>query len=117
MSLTEYPQWAIFIDKILEALYKKEQHFRAAQEGLRKDFERTFGVLSKSAKSALKVLSVQCIWMAYSAKFLSVLGHGDSVYHFKTCIIIHNMMVLCRMDGYGSVLFENVRIAVQIESL
>lgn len=40
-----YPKWAIFIDTIFDAVSKMKLHFASAQEGLRKDFERAFGVL------------------------------------------------------------------------
>lgn len=32
-----YPKWSIFIDTIYEAISRNDNHFSAAQEGMRKD--------------------------------------------------------------------------------
>lgn len=40
-----YPQWAAFMKTISNPTTPKRRAFVAAQEGVRKDVERTFGVL------------------------------------------------------------------------
>lgn len=92
-----YPKWSIFIDTISEAMTRKEKHFSAAQEGLRKDVERAFGVLV----SRWHILRYPCLFWDKSIMVKTIYA----------CIILHNMIVECRRDGYASQLFEHAREA------
>ncbi|XP_050259469.1 uncharacterized protein LOC126704472 [Quercus robur] len=74
-----YPSWATFVKTILAPQDRKRQHFASAQEAVRKDVERAFGVLQ--------------------ARFAIVRG-PTRFFHLETlkdimmaCIILHNMIV------------------------
>ena len=74
-----YPSWATFVKTIPAPQDRKRQHFASAQEAVRKDVERAFGVLQ--------------------ARFAIVRGPAR-FFHLETlkdimmaCIILHNMIV------------------------
>ncbi len=75
-----YPPWSVFVTTIHKPQGEKFQHFAKAQEAVRKDVERAFGVLQSRFR------------------FLA-LGKGCEYWHLeeiktmvKTCIILHNML-------------------------
>lgn len=87
-----YPPWSIFVSTISEPSSKKEKLFGSAQEGIRKDVERAFGVLV----SRWSLLSKPCAtWDRVFAADVMKCG-----------IIIHNMIVEARRDGYNSEFFS-----------
>lgn len=93
-----YPKWAIFIDTIRMATSRKEKCFSGAQEAVRKDVERAFGVLV----SRWHLLMKPCM---FHNKELGVLV-------MKTGIIMHSMIVEARRGGYDSNLFNIAESAV-----
>lgn len=93
-----YPEWAIFIDTIRMATTRKEQFFSAYQESMRKDVERAFGVLL----SRWHILQRPCMFY----------DRARCVKVMKTAIIMHNMIVEARRDGYESQLFAIAEEAV-----
>lgn len=74
-----YPSWATFVKTIPEPHGNKRKYFAKAQEAVRKDVERAFGVLQ--------------------ARFAIVRGparHWDEKtlgYIMKACVIMHNMII------------------------
>lgn len=94
-----YPNWAMFIDTIAEAINKKEKTFSGAQEAVRKDIERAFGVLL----SRWHLLAKPCNYR--DRKTINNI--------MKTAIIMHNMIVELRHDGYESQLFEEAKVAIE----
>lgn len=94
-----YPPWAIFVNTISESSLKKEKLFAAAQEAMRKDVERAFGVLM----SRWALLSKPCLsWdRCFVAKVM------------QAAIILHNMVVEARRDGYHSELWILAEIAAK----
>ena len=94
-----YPKWSIFIDTISEAISRKDRHFSAAQESLRKDVERAFGVLV----SRWHILRHPCNF--WDKKIMVLTIHA--------CIILHNMVVEAHRDGYQSEIFVFAHNAVQ----
>lgn len=82
-----YPNWASFVKNIKEGTRKKERKFVAAQEVVRKDGERDFGVLTARFQI---IQSPAHLW--YREDIESIL---------KECIIMHKMKVEARRDGYG----------------
>lgn len=87
-----YPKWAIFVSTIAEAVSRKERHFCAAQEGMRKDVERAFGVLV----SRWHILNKPCMFWDEDIMKKTM----------KAAIILHNMVVESRRDGYESELWK-----------
>lgn len=83
-----YPRWSIFISTIQDSTTQKERLFAKGQEALRKDVERAFGVLI----SRWALLAKPCLlWdRAFAGKVM------------KASIILHNMIVEERRDGYDS---------------
>lgn len=94
-----YPKWAIFIDTIPNALARKQKTFSGAQEAARKDVERAFGVLI----ARWHILSKPCNY------------HDKAVCKkvMEACIIMHNMVVEARRDGYASRLYDDGLQAVE----
>lgn len=82
-----YPCWKIFIRPIQGALTPLEKAFNRVQEGCRKCVERIFGVSFRQFKF-LFVLS----------EFLSP---EKMELIAKTCVIMHNIIVEARRDGYS----------------
>ncbi|CDF34493.1 unnamed protein product [Chondrus crispus] len=81
-----YPSWAIFAKTMKEATTAKERAYARAQEGVRKDIERAFGVLM----ARFHILQRPCrLW--YRRDISNVV---------KACIILHNMIVEGRRDHY-----------------
>ena len=74
-----YPQWATFVKTIQSPLGNKRKYFAKAQEAVRKDVERTFGVLQ--------------------SRFAIVRGPAhfwdkDTLRKIMTaCVIMHNMII------------------------
>lgn len=94
-----YQKWCIFIDNIYEAITRKDKHFSAAQEGMQKDVERAFDVLI----SRWHILKQPCnLWH----KRIMV----DTMNAF---IILQNMIVEARREGYKSEIFEIAREAAE----
>lgn len=86
-----YPNWAIFVKTIAEALERKHKMFASAQEGFRKDVERAFGVLV----SRWHILRAPCrLW-----------DKSMMLDTMKACVILHNMIVEMRRDDYASELW------------
>lgn len=83
-----YPAWAIFVKTIQEGSTNKEKEFATAQEAVRKEIERAFGVL---------------VARFHILQRPSRLWHrSDIATVMKACIIIHNMVVEARRDNYNS---------------
>ncbi|XP_030936345.1 uncharacterized protein LOC115961509 [Quercus lobata] len=74
-----YPSWAIFVKTIPAPQNRKIQHFASAQEAVRKDVERSFGVLQ--ARFAI---------VCGPARFSHLETFKDIM---MACIILHNMIV------------------------
>ena len=81
-----YPPWASFIQSINLPQTPKDNLFKQRQEAVRKDVERTFGVLQ--ARFAV----VRNPSLAWDRDIL------DKI--MKTCIILHNMIVEDERDTY-----------------
>lgn len=96
-----YHSCAIFMKSIpqsFESSNFKEKMYSAAQEGVQKDIERTFGVLTMR----FHILSLPC----------RLHDRVDMAYVMQACIIMHNMNVEARKDTFESVIgglqqFEN----------
>lgn len=86
-----YPHWCIFVSTIAEGSSKKEKRFASTQEALRKDVERAFGVLISRWALLVKPF---ILWERHRATNV-----------MKTSIILHNMVVEARQDGYDSGLY------------
>ena len=83
-----YPSWALFVKTIKEAITAKEKAYARAQEGVRMDIERAFGVLT----ARFHILQRPCrLW--YRRDIRKVV---------KACIILHNMIVEERRNHYES---------------
>ena len=83
-----YPSWAIFVKTIREGATNCEKNFAKAQEAVRKDVERAFGVLV----ARFHILQrPDRLWK-----------RTDVANVMKACIIIHNMVVESRRDSYES---------------
>ncbi|KAI8522801.1 hypothetical protein RHMOL_Rhmol13G0024900 [Rhododendron molle] len=74
-----YPKWATLIQTISHPVTAKHKLFAEAQEAVRKDVERAFGVLQ--ARFAIVKGSVR-LWDRKECGLI-----------MKTCIILHNMIV------------------------
>ncbi|KAI8559745.1 hypothetical protein RHMOL_Rhmol04G0198100 [Rhododendron molle] len=74
-----YPKWATLIQTISHPINAKQKLFAEAQEAVRKDVERAFGVLQ--ARFAIVKGSVR-LWHREECGLI-----------MKTCIILHNMIV------------------------
>ena len=94
-----YPHWAIFIKSIVEATTKKHKCFSRAQEALRKDVKRAFGVLL----SRWHLLAKPCALWDRKLMFLTM----------KAAIILHNMILEWRRDGYVSEMWSKAEISVE----
>lgn len=79
---------------------RKERSFESAQEAMHKDVEREFGILVFSW--ALLGKPCMVIEWSFAAKVI------------QDCIILHNMVVDARKDGYHSELFRLVERAVDV---
>lgn len=83
-----YPDWAIFVKTISEGTTKKERNYAAAQEGIRKDIERAFGILV----ARFHILQRPSrLW--YQEDIANIM---------KACIIMHNMIVESCRSSYDS---------------
>lgn len=87
-----YPPGAISISKIIEATSRKDKQFASAREALRKDVERTFGMLLSRW-----VLLGKPFQLWYRKRFAKVM---------KAEIILHNMVVELRRDVHDSELHK-----------
>lgn len=94
-----YPPWSIFVSTISECSNKKERLFASVQESVRKDVERAFGVLVSR-------------W-ALIAKPCSTWDRAFAGEVMKAAIILHNMVVEARRDGYKSELWSLAEDAVE----
>ena len=83
-----YPSWAIIMKTIKYNTARKEEAFAKAQEALRKDIEREFGVL---------------VARFHILQHPSMLWKRSDVSNVMVaCIILHNMIVESRRDNYES---------------
>ncbi|CDF37478.1 unnamed protein product [Chondrus crispus] len=83
-----YPSWEIFRKTIKDNTAKKEEAFAKAQEAIRKDIERAFGVLV----ARFHILqNPSRLWKRSDVSNVMV-----------ACIILHNMIVESRRDDYQS---------------
>lgn len=87
-----YPKWRLFVKTIKEGETAEERLFTSAQEAIRKDVERAFGVLV--------------------ARF-HILARPSRLWHrsdidnvMKACIIIHKMVLEARRNTYESGMSE-----------
>ncbi|XP_023157016.1 uncharacterized protein [Zea mays] len=80
-----YPNWSAFVKSIKAPANEKDQNFTAAQESLRKDVERAFGVLQ--ARFAI---------VRGPARFWDVATLRNIM---KACIIMHNMIIEDERDA------------------
>lgn len=94
-----YPKWAIFIDTIVNGQTRKHKAFAGAQESVRKDVELASGVLL----SRWYILCKPCMF------------HDKDIAKkvMEVCIILHNMIVELRRDGYESELFAEAEKAIE----
>jgi hypothetical protein len=83
-----YPSWAMFIKTLRKASSPKTRHFSAAQEEVRNDIERAFGVLF----SRFHIFKRPCV-LRDRKMITSIL---------LTCILMHNMIVESRRDSCES---------------
>ena len=83
-----YPSWALFMKTIAEGSTPQEKLFASAQEAVRKDIERAFGVLV----ARFHILS-RPSRLHYRSDIANVM---------RACVILHNMVVEHRRDGYES---------------
>lgn len=67
---------------------KKEEAYAKAQEAVRKDIERAFGVLTA--------------WFHILDRPCRLLSRSDMAYVMQACIILHNMIVEERRSDYDS---------------
>ena len=74
-----YPQWATFVKTITNPQGNKKKYFAKAQEAVRKDVERAFGVLQ--AQFAI-VRGPARMWDKATLRQI-----------MTTCVIMHNMIV------------------------
>jgi hypothetical protein len=80
-----YPNWSAFVKSIKAPANEKDQNFTVAQESLRKDVERAFGVLQ--ARFAI---------VRGPARFWDVATLRNIM---KACIIMHNMIIEDERDA------------------
>ena len=81
-----YPPWIVFIHSISITKSRKEQKYKRLHGSVRKGIERVFGVLFKRFGVLAR---------------LSRLWYSNSMYLiFKTCVIIHKMLVNERKSDY-----------------
>ena len=83
-----YPNWALFMKTSKYGTTAKEKTYAAAQESVRKDVERAFGVTI----ARFHILRNACrLW---SSSDMSIV--------MRACIILHNIIVESRRDRYVS---------------
>ena len=81
-----YPDWAIFAKTIREGQSEAERAYASAQEAMRKDVERAFGVLL----ARFHILKRPArLW-----------SRRDISNVMKACVVLHNMIVEERRDSY-----------------
>jgi hypothetical protein len=86
-----YPSWAMFIKTLRKASSPQTRRFSAAQEAVRKDIERAFGVLI----SRFHILKRPCV-LRDRKVITSIL---------RACILMHNMIVESLRNSYESGLY------------
>ena len=74
-----YPSWATFVKTIQQPQGNKRKYFAKAQEAIRKDVERAFGVLQS-----------RFVIVRGPARFWDEETLGDIM---KACVIMHNMII------------------------
>jgi Plant transposon protein len=88
-----HPAFAIFVKTIKSADDRKLKHFASCQEAVRKDIERTFGILMQR----FHILAVPCrMWHKQEAMDL-----------LRACVVLHNMCVEHRRDNYDTPTYSN----------
>lgn len=100
-SLVEgiYLLWDTFVSTISESSKVKESFFASAQEAVQKDVERGFRVLPSRWASAM----MSCMFHDRVAVSETVIG----------AVVLHNMVVASRRNGYESKLWRLVKEAME----
>jgi hypothetical protein len=93
-----YPSWSIFIKTLSNSMSPQDKRFSSAQEAVRKDVERAFGVLV----ARFHILKRPCL----------LRNRKDMAHIMKACIILHNMCVEARRDDYKSGLYDEASSSV-----
>jgi len=83
-----YPDWAVLVRPIQQPADAAQSLFTKIQEGVRKDSERTFGVLF----SRFEIL-------ANPGRYW---GLDKMTKVWRTCVILHNMIVESERDNYAT---------------
>lgn len=94
-----YPKWAFFIDTIIHGVTRKHKTFISAQEVVWVDVENAFDMLI----SRWHILFKPCMF----------LGRNVCKNAMDISIIMHNMIVKARIDGYNSRSFREALRAVK----
>lgn len=94
-----YPKWAIFLSTISDALFQKGKQFCSAHDGIWKEVQPAFVVLS----SRWDILRYPCLFCDREVMCTTM----------KACIILHNMIVEAQRDGYRSEPFDQVKEAIE----
>ncbi|CDF41420.1 unnamed protein product [Chondrus crispus] len=81
-----YPNWRIFIKTFKSPQSAEQSAFAQAQEAVRKDVERAFGVLVQQFQIVAKPIN---LWY-----------RDDIAAVVKCCVILHNMTVEARRNSY-----------------
>lgn len=100
-----YPNWRLFLRTITEKVTPEEKLFAIAQEAIRKDVERAFGVLV----ARFHILA-RPAWLWY---------RSNSHNRMTACIIMRSMVVEARRESYESEmsslrLFQDVKNLFQV---
>jgi hypothetical protein len=74
-----YPNWSCFAKTIFEPRTPQEKYFAKVQEGVRKDIERSYGVLQK--RFAIVRQPARCWYLKKMKKIM------------KACLILQNMII------------------------
>jgi hypothetical protein len=91
-----YPSWAMFIKSLKNSTSPEILNFSSAQEAVRKDVERAFGVLI----ARFHVLKRPCL----------LRDRETMTKIMRACIIMHNMIVESRRDEYASRLYGEAAV-------
>ena len=82
-----YPRWKMFIRPVQGVKTSLEKKFNEVQEGVRKYVERIFGVLFRQQKFLFVATE---LWSPAKMENIA-----------KCCVILHNMCVEARREGYS----------------
>jgi Plant transposon protein len=93
-----YPQWGLFVHTIPYPTDIKEKMFTKQQEDVRKDIARAFGVLSQR----FQVLQQPC----------RLHDRESTAKMIQACILMHNMVVESRRNGYERQCWKVIEILI-----